>query len=109
MLGNSRNNPVTGNIDESAAATPLRCARCGIELCPGRGDFFRVTIEAVADPTPPEISAEKLAEDVRPRIEELLARLEKLTEAELMEQVHCRLTSLLCGPCYRQWIRSPWG
>jgi hypothetical protein len=32
--------------------SPLLCARCGVELTPGKGDFYVVRIEAVADPTP---------------------------------------------------------
>ena len=94
--------------DKPGDLANLSCARCGIQLQPGSGNFFRVTIEAVADPTPPQVSAEELAQDVRPQIEELLAELAQLTEAELMEQVYRRLTFFLCGPCYRPWINHPW-
>ncbi len=95
------------NGSERSPGNP-RCARCGAALHPGDGNFFRVTVEAVADPTPPEISAEELAQDVRPRIEALLAELERHTEAELTDQVYRRLTFFLCGPCYRPWIEQPW-
>jgi len=88
---------------------PLACARCGAELWPGAGNFYQVTIEAVADPTPPTISAAELAADVRAQIEELLARLEGLSEEEAMKQVYRRLTFHLCGACYRQWIEHPTG
>jgi hypothetical protein len=88
---------------------PLACARCGAELWPGAGNFYQVTIEAVADPTPPTISAAELAADVRAQIEELLARLEGLSEEEAMKQVYRRLTFHLCGPCYRCWIEHPTG
>ena len=44
---------------------PLFCARCTAALQPGAGHFFQVTIEAVADPTPPAFTAEDLAADVR--------------------------------------------
>jgi len=85
------------------------CRRCGAELQPGRVNFYRVTIEAVADPTPPTISAEELAIDVRPQIERLLAQLAGLSEEEAMAQVYRRLTLYLCGSCYRTWIENPTG
>lgn len=95
--------------DQAADVAPLACARCAAELRPGAGNFYRVTIEAVADPTPPTLSAEDLAADVRQQIEALLARLEGLSEEEAMNQVYRRLTFHLCGPCYRRWIESPTG
>jgi hypothetical protein len=85
------------------------CARCTAELWPGRGNFYRVTIEAVADPTPPVVTAGDLADDPRPQIERLLAELADLSEQEAMDQVHRRLTLFLCWPCYRRWIENPTG
>ncbi len=85
------------------------CARCAVALRPGDGNFYWVTVEAVADPTPPTISAEDLATDVRAQIEELLARLQGVSEEEAMSQVYRRLTFALCGPCYRRWIEHPTG
>jgi hypothetical protein len=78
-------------------------------LTPGSGNFYCVTIEAVADPTPPTVSAEDLARDHRKEIERLLAQLEGLSEEEALAQVYRRLTLYLCGPCYRQWIEDPTG
>jgi len=95
--------------EESANVAPLLCARCADELYPGAGNFYLVTIEAVADPTPPNITAEDLARDVRRDIEALLARLEGLTEEEAMNQVYRRMTFHLCGSCYRRWIDNPTG
>jgi hypothetical protein len=86
---------------------PLACARCGVALHPGAGDFFRVTIEAVADPTPPTLSAEDLAADVRARIERLLAQLSGLSEEEALAQVYRRRVIHLCGPCCREWFEKP--
>jgi hypothetical protein len=100
--------PMTTRPDTGVALAPLRCARCAVELRPGKGNFFRIAVEAVADPTPPEITAEELAQDVRPQIEALLARMNEWTEEELMEQVYRRLTFSLCDTCYRQWIQHPW-
>ena len=87
---------------------PLACARCGAALTPGSGDFYRVIIEAVADPSPPDLPDLDPA-DIRQRIERLLAQMEGLSEQEALDQVYRRLTFDLCIPCYRQWIRNPTG
>jgi hypothetical protein len=100
---------MTTRPDRAADFAPLVCARCAAELHPGGGDFYWITVEAVADPTPPALSAEDLATDVRPQIEALLARLEGLSEREAMDQVHRRLTFHLCAACYARWIESPAG
>jgi hypothetical protein len=84
----------------------LTCQHCGAELQPGAGNFYRVTIEAVADPTPPSFSEDDLARDVRQRIEQILARLEGLSEQEAMDQVFRRVTFWLCNPCFRRWIEK---
>ena len=89
--------------------TPIFCARCARELQPGAGNFYVVTIEAVADPTPPNVSAEELAADLRKRIEELIQQMKDLSAQEAMEQIYRRLVLHLCGTCYRQWIENPTG
>jgi hypothetical protein len=94
-------------VNENADAGPFACRCCSVELRPGQGNFFRVTIEAVADPTPPTISAEELARDVRRQIEQLIAQVAGLSEEEALNQVYRRLTLYLCGPCYREWIENP--
>jgi len=88
---------------------PIFCARCARELHPGAGNFYVVTIEAVADPTPPNVSAEELAADLRKRIEELIQQMKDLSAQEAMEQIYRRLVLHLCGTCYRQWIENPTG
>jgi hypothetical protein len=85
----------------------LLCARCGAELTPGKGDFYVVRIEAMADPTPPSFSAEDLGRDPRAEIERLIDQMRDLSEQELMDQVYRRLFLHLCGPCYRRWIEDP--
>ena len=89
--------------------TPLLCHRCGIELEPGKGDFYVVRIEALADPTPPRFSAEDLYRDARAEIERLIEQMEGLSEQEAMDQIYRRLVLHLCGRCYRQWIEDPTG
>jgi hypothetical protein len=92
-------------------ATPnedaLVCRRCGAALRPGAGDFYRVVIEAVADPSPPDLSNEDLAHDVRAEIERLLTQMASLSEEEALAQVYRRLTLYLCLRCYRDWIDDP--
>jgi hypothetical protein len=84
------------------------CARCSAELHPGRGDFFQVTIEAVADPSPPVVD-DADPEEIRRGIENVLRELNDLTAQEAMDQVHRRLVLHLCGTCYRDWIENPVG
>jgi hypothetical protein len=66
---------------------PLFCDRCTKPLAPGRGDFYVVRIEAVADPSPPLITEEDLERDVSNEIEELIARMRLMTPQEANEQV----------------------
>jgi hypothetical protein len=92
------NQPVVGDH--------LCCARCRVVLQPGAGNFYRVTIEAVADPT---FSPHDPEADLRREIERTLAHLEGVSEQEALDQV-CRQRVLhLCGPCYRVWIENPTG
>jgi hypothetical protein len=88
---------------------PLFCARCSAELQPGSGEFFRVSIEAVADPSPPNLTAGEEPEDVRGEIERLITRLGDTSPQEAMDQVHRRLTLHLCATCFRVWIENPTG
>lgn len=90
-----------------AESGPLSCARCGRELVPGKGDFYVVRIEAVADPSPPCFSDEDLQRDPKAEIERLLKQMAGLSEQDLLDQVYRRLVVHLCGPCYRQWIEDP--
>ena len=101
--------PVATEPDSAGDAVSLFCARCAIELQPGSGHFYRVTIEAVADPTPPVVSAEELEADLRQKIKQLLTELEAVSTQEALDQVYRRLILYLCGPCYRQWIENPTG
>jgi len=105
--GSLRSQVVVAKQDRDFA--PLLCARCTAELEPGTGNFYLVTIEAVAEPTPPTITAEDLAVDIRQRIEQLLQQMAHLSAQEAMDQIYRRLTLHLCGPCYRQWIENPAG
>lgn len=89
----------------------LLCHRCGALLTPGEGDFYVARIEAFADPTPPKIRQESFDAggpmEINEEISNLLAEMKHMSERELMDQVHRRLTLHLCGPCYREWIENP--
>ena len=89
--------------------SPWFCDRCSKELTPGDGDFYVVKIEAVADPTPPNLTAEQRAADAGREIERLAAEMQDLSAQEALDQVYRRLVIYLCTPCYRQWIENPTG
>ena len=93
--------------DAAPATAPLFCARCARELRTGVGDFFQVTIEAVADPAPPRLECEDRPEVLRARNEELLARMADVSAREALEQVYRRLVIHLCNACYQRWIENP--
>src|SRR4051812_11897366 len=97
---------MTTTTSTRADPTPVFCARCSTQLCPGSGGCYRVTIEAVADPAP-QVLSEQEAVDIRQQIEKLLARLQDVSEREALDEVHRRLVLYLCTPCYRNWIEDP--
>jgi hypothetical protein len=94
---------------EPAHDAPLFCNRCGAVLQEGTGNFYRIHIEAIADPAPPVISREDLDEDPGEEIKKLLAQLKEVSAQEAMDQVYRRLTIFLCLACYPQWIENPAG
>ena len=83
------------------------CRRCGARLNPGRGDFYVIKIEAVADPNPPVFTENDLQRDHTLEAEVLIAKMRNLSEEELTEQVYRRLGFYLCNSCYRAWIENP--
>ncbi len=88
---------------------PLFCDRCSAELIPGKGNFYVVNIEAVADPSPPNIDEEERQKDLRKEIGQLVEEMANLSPQELMDQVYRRVTVFLCLPCYAKWIENPVG
>jgi hypothetical protein len=101
--------PKEGRKVSETDPAPLLCARCATELEPGSGNFYRVLIEAVADPSPPVMANEETAEEIRRQINELLAQLRDVSAEEALDQVYRRLVLYLCGNCYREWIENPIG
>jgi hypothetical protein len=88
---------------------PLLCIRCLKTLALGRGEFYVVQIDAVADPTPPELSREVSERDLKRLWRELVAELKDLSPQEALDQVHRRVIIHLCNVCYREWIENPAG
>ena len=94
-------------VDDAGESIELMCHRCGAALTPGTGSFWIVRIEAVCDPSPPTIDPDESIEELAAEWERLLDEMRDLSEQELMDQVHRRLTLQLCGRCYREWIENP--
>ena len=90
------------------AETALICHRCSALLTAGEGSFYIVRIEAFADPTPPHLDGDEFTElDPGTEINLAIEQMHGMTERELMDQVHRRLTIHLCSQCYKDWIEDP--
>jgi hypothetical protein len=87
----------------------LFCERCGLKLTPGSGKFYLINIAAIADPWPPNLSAEDLSRDFETEIRNTIAAAQGLSEQEAVDQVYRRLRFYLCLLCYRGWIEKPAG
>ena len=87
----------------------LFCARCAAQLRPGAGNFFQVTIEAVADPSGPVAEADESPAELRRQIEATLAQLADVSAREALDQVYRRQVLHFCAPCFRGWIEDPAG
>jgi hypothetical protein len=103
-----------GRLTGSTMATnsdqaPLCCSHCAKLIHPGRGDYYLVRIEAVADPAPPVFSEEDLAIDFDQEFKQLIEETQKLSAQEAMDQVYRRVVLYLCVSCYNQWIENPTG
>ena len=89
--------------------SPLLCSHCLKVLEPGRGDFYEVTIDAVADPSPPVIEASDLRRDLSRDWREIVAALRETSPQEALDQVYRRVVIHLCNGCFREWIENPAG
>ena len=86
---------------------PLWCARCMQALQPGRGEFYVVRIDAIADPTPPTIDEGELHRDYARDWRKIVAELADVSPQEAMDQVYRRFVIHLCNACFRVWIENP--
>jgi len=87
----------------------LLCSRCLKTLATGRGEFYVVQIEAVADPSPPEIEPGDLMRDYKADWRAIVAALADVSPQEALDQVYRRVVIHLCNGCYREWIENPAG
>jgi hypothetical protein len=82
------------------------CDRCLRQVEEGKGAFFQVTVDAVADPTPPNFDGLE-DEDPGEAYRRLLEKLRRISEREAMDQIHRRRIFTLCNPCLDTWLESP--
>jgi hypothetical protein len=66
-----------------ARSWPLFCDRCSTELTSGKGNFYVVKIEAIADPSPPMIDEKDLRQDLRRDIEQLIEEMSDLSKQRI--------------------------
>jgi hypothetical protein len=85
----------------------LRCKRCKKQVHPGRGDYYLVRIDGVADPQPPIITHEDLEQDVGAEIERLIRLMKSMSQQQLERQVFRQKAIYLCVPCFTRWIENP--
>jgi len=97
------------SLQHEPGAGPVICRKCGALLTPGRGDFYVVEVEAYAENSPPVITAEDMAKDHGAEMARLAEEMKGLSEREMMDMVHRRMSFFLCGACYKVWIENPTG
>jgi hypothetical protein len=82
------------------------CHKCARLIRRAGAELYIVTIDAIADP---DIALDHAGADLRAEYDRLIDQMTHMTETELSEQVHRRLTITLCNACYRTWIENPTG
>ena len=83
------------------------CRRCGLELTPGRGGLYAISVVAVADPYPPVLDEDDLTQELGAEIRRLVTQLSSLDAEEARDQVYRRVVFHLCAACYERWIENP--
>jgi hypothetical protein len=89
--------------------TQLHCKLCSKEVHPGRGDYYLVRIDAVADPEPPVFTQEDIDQDVSAEIDRLIRTIKGMSEQQLERQVFRQKAIHLCITCFNRWIENPTG
>ena len=79
------------------------CSRCNKSLALGRGGFFEVSMQSVADPYSPVMDAEEL-EIIQQKLRDLLEKMNATSSVEAMEGVAEHRVFQLCNPCYQGLI-----
>jgi hypothetical protein len=83
---------------------PLYCDGCGKEVHGGRGDYYAVSIVAVADPMPPVITDEEREADVSREIRRLIERLKGRKAEDLANEVVEEVSLRFCLVCFADWM-----
>ena len=95
-------------IGDMAAHTRVICDRCGRAI--PRHAHYRVRIDVVADPSPPEITQEDVEEaDYDWTVAQLLDEMKNATADELEEAVAKSFEFRICRACQVRLIRNPLG
>ncbi len=91
-----------------AAHTRVICDRCGRAV--PRHAHYRVRIDVVADPSPPELTQEDLNEtDFDWSVAQLLEEMKHATADELEDSVARSFEFRICRSCQLRLIRDPLG
>ena len=84
------------------------CDRCGAAIL--RGDVrYIARIEVFAAPDVLEIGVEDLLTDQSAELDKWLAACERMSEEELMRDVHVRQEFDLCRACQLEFVTRPFG
>lgn len=97
------------SAEDPESQFPVACQRCGVELRLGRGTCYLINIEAMADPSPPQLDFNDFPADLNKAFRDVLEELSELSAQEAMDQVYRRLSFYLCARCYARWIENPTG
>ena len=95
--------------DELTTWPPLVCKRCARKLVRGRGELYVVSISALADPSPLELTLSDLARTATREIQYLIKQMKNVSAQAAEDQVHRQVVFYLCNPCYQRWIANPTG
>ncbi|HEX8521260.1 MAG TPA: hypothetical protein VF669_03320 [Tepidisphaeraceae bacterium] len=84
------------------------CDLCGTTIPPHA--HYIIRMDVFADPSMPEIMTEDLEEkDLEASMQDLINQMKKMTEEELLEQVHKQFEFKICRPCQVKFIANPLG
>ena len=84
------------------------CDRCGHPL--GEKDLrYIARFEIFAAYDPLQITFEDMTRDYKAEIRQIIAQTERMTEEELMSDVHVELKYDLCRACQQAFLKNPLG
>src|SRR4026208_2021177 len=84
------------------------CELCARTLPPH--PHYVVSIDVLADPELPELSAEDVAKlNFDQELRRLVEEMKHMSEEELQDQVHRRFEYKICRPCQVKFLANPLG